>query len=417
MQAERDPGKKRSKWPKWTTRLIAYLVAVFIGFVAVSSCGSLDSAAPRRVRSDRVLPDDAWPGREPSRSVDITGSGKLPSDQGVFGQCRIFSLGPDVEDTTAEHLMLIAKASSGDRGELTGVFEGKGLATSSSSNFKVKLDGQNLLFAQVLPTGRKANGVLLFLGSIDALSSGERQALQVARDRGWNVVACTIGIDSTASENVTVSDNGAARLASRIDEHLCDRAYALEAMIKYLEVKRPDLLVGRRVVVGMSAGAIALPTAVARIGPVDAAVLIGGGENVARIVTNSPLLSGHTELVETVVDSSDPKHLVISKAACKDPNKRRKFVEQVLQESKLDPHHTASVLRGTPVLMLHAEYDRIVHAETGRALYESLQRPERWRYRTGHIGLTAIIPWKIGYVLDWVERNALARPAWNADCV
>jgi hypothetical protein len=180
--------------------------------------------------------------------------------------------------------------------------------------------------------------------------------LRIARDRGWNVVACTIGIDFTASEKVTVSDKGATRLASRIDDHLSDRAYALEAMIKYLEVERPEILVGPRVVVGMSAGAIALPAAVARIGPVDAAVLIGGGENVAQIITSSPLFNGHIELVETLVDNSDPMHLVISNTPCKNSNKRRKFIERVLQESKLDPHHTAAVLYGTPVLMLHAEY-------------------------------------------------------------
>ena len=361
MQAERDLKIERAHRPRWRKRigrLFAGLVVVLVVFVAVTSISSLDSAAQhsavqRRIHSDKVVPDEVWPARESSQTIDITRSGELPSDQGAFGQCRIFSLGPDVEDATAEHFMLVATAPSDNGGNLQGTFEGQGLATSSSSHFKVQLDGQNLLFAQVFPAGRQANGVLLYLGSIDVLSSGERTALRVACDRGWNVVACTIGIDFTASEKVAVSDEGATRLARRIDDHLSDRAYALEAMIKYLEVERPELLVGPRVVVGMSAGAIALPTAVARIGPVDAAVLIGGGENVAQIVTSSPLLSGHVELVETLVDDSDPKHLVIRNVSCKDPTKRRNFVEQVLQESKLDPHHTAAVLCGTPVLMMH----------------------------------------------------------------
>lgn len=411
MKAHRDLGKNITRWRKWIGRLFAFVVAILVAFVAVTSIGSLDSAAQRQLLSSKVVLDDAWPTREASPTVDITRSGKLPRDLGVFGQCRVFSLGLDVEDTTAEHFMLVTTASSDKGGKLLGTFEGEGLANSSSSHFKVQLDGQNLLFAQVIPAEREANGVLLFLGSIDVLSSGERTALRVARDRGWNVVACTIGIDFTASEKVTVNGKGATRLASRIDDHLSDRAYALEAMIKYLEAERPELLVGPRVVVGMSAGAIALPAAVARIGPVDAAVLIGGGENVAKIVTSSSLLSGHIELVETLVDDSDPQHLLISKVPCKDPNKRRKFIEQVLQETKLDPHHTAAGLCGTPVLMLHAEYDRIVRAETGQELYKSLQQPERWRYRTGHIGLTAIIPWKIGYVLDWIEKTARTRPA------
>lgn len=37
----------------------------------------------------------------------------------------------------------------------------------------------------------------------------------------------------------------------------------------------------------------------------------------------------------------------------------------------------------TPVLMIHAKYDKIVPATTGDALYLSMGKPERWSYRTG----------------------------------
>lgn len=84
---------------------------------------------------------DAWPARESSQTLDIIRSGELPSDHGTFGQCRIFSLGPDAEDVTAEHFMLVATASSDNGGQFHGTFEGQqGLANSSSSQFTLQLD-------------------------------------------------------------------------------------------------------------------------------------------------------------------------------------------------------------------------------------------------------------------------------------
>ena len=402
----------RSGWRKRVARLFAGLVVVLIAFVAVASISSVDLAAQPRFPSDKVVPDDAWPARDSWQALDNTGTGELLSDQGQFGQCRIFSQGADKEDANTNNFMLVTNAFSNKEREIK--LQGMSGAAFAGpwSHFELELVGQNLSFAQVIPaSGPKANGVLFYLGSIDVFSSGERAALRVASDRGWNVVACTIGMDFAASERVPVNDWGATNLANRIDNHLSDRACALEAMIQYLEVKRPEFFTGPRVIVGTSAGAIALPTVVAKVGAVDAAVLIGGGENVAQIVESSPLFSGHIDLVEEVVDRSNPKHTIVSTVLCKAPEKRRKFVEQVKQRSKLDPHRTAAVLHGTPVLMLQAEYDRIVSAQTGQALYESLQSPERWRYHTGHLGLIAIVPWKIGYVMDWIEKAVVEEPA------
>jgi hypothetical protein len=55
--------------------------------------------------------------------------------------------------------------------------------------------------------------------------------------------------------------------------------------------------------------------------------------------------------------------------------------------------------------MVQAKYDDNVPASAGQSMYESLGRPDRWQYRTGHIGLTLLMPWKIDYVLDWMEAQ------------
>jgi hypothetical protein len=155
----------------------------------------------------------------------------------------------------------------------------------------------------------------------------------------------------------------------------------------------------------MSAGAIALPTVVARIGHVDAAVVIGGGENVAEIIAGSPLFSQHIELVDIHCDMGQKGECNVKLLPCANPQKRAEFVAAVLRKSKIDPRHAAAALKGTPVLMVQAMYDDIVPASAGQSMYESLGRPERWQYRTGHIGLTLLMPWKIDYVLDWMAAR------------
>jgi pimeloyl-ACP methyl ester carboxylesterase len=257
-----------------------------------------------------------------------------------------------------------------------------------------------------MPATGRAIGTLLYLGSIDVNSAGETKMLQLARSRGWNVLACSIGLDYMAPEKIVVDDGGSTRLARRIDDHLADRAYAMEALLAYLQSHRSELLVGPRVIVGMSAGAIAVPTVVARIGPVDAAVVIGGGENVAEIIANSPLFSHHIELVDVRLEASPKGDRNVKLLPCENPQKRAEFVAAVLHKSKIDPRHVAAALQGTPVLMVQAKYDDIVPAAAGRSMYESLDRPERWQYRTGHIGLTLLMPWKIDYVLDWMTTHA-----------
>ncbi len=408
-QATTDPDTpkpKRSRW-RWFGRLAVSLLVALLAAVAIMGTATIDPAAASRKAAPWSLTDDAWPPREPPVAPRLTRRGDVPRDLGAYGHCQVFDFGPDTLDPAAANYMLVSKCEGGIKGSFWG-FDGPGW---DFTGIEVQCDGQNLLFAQVAPAVQRPVGTLLYLGSIDILSHGERAALRVARRRGWNVIACTVGLDAFAPTRIPVSDEGSDHLAFRIDYHLSDRAYAMESLLAHLQAEQPELLVGPRVLVGMSAGAIALPTVAAKVGPVDAAVLIGGGENVARILADSPLFRQNIELTRLHVDKTDPKNFVMSYVACTDTAKLHGFAERVLPKAKLDPHHTAAALSGTPVLMLHAQHDQIVPAASGEALYESLGRPERWRYRTGHLGLTLLTPWKIGGVLDWLAEQTLNKAA------
>lgn len=397
-----------SRWCKWASRLFASFLFLLAVTIAVMSVASVESPGPRQSSTHPAVVKDAdWPARESPAAPNITRTGPGPIDLGAYKCCRVLCVGKD-DEHGVESFLLVTTAAQVASAEQQGnvVLNGATSVGGEPSNYRLTLENQNLLFAQAMPATSRAIGTLLYLGSIDVNSDGEGKMLQLARDRGWNVLACSIGMDYMAPEKIVVDDGGSTRLASRIDNHLADRAYAMEALIAYLETHRPELLVGPRVIAGMSAGAIALPTVVARIGPVDAAVVIGGGENVAEIISGSPLFSQHIELVDVHCGVGQKGERNVELLPCTNLQKRAEFVAAVLRKSKIDPYYAAAALKGTPVLMVQAKYDDIVPAAAGRSMYESLDRPERWQYRTGHIGLTLLMPWKIEYVLDWMAAQA-----------
>ena len=83
--------------------------------------------------------------------------------------------------------------------------------------------------------------------------------------------------------------------------------------------------------------------------------------------------------------------------------------------TRLDALRTAPLLSKTPVLQLHAEWDTIVPAPTGDVLWDALGRPERWAYRTGHLGLFVFwLPRERHRLVEWVEQ-AISRVQSSVD--
>ena len=314
---------------------------------------------------------------------------------------------------------LLVTQLSDPKYKLKGEFDFVG---KDASEFHIHLENQIILLSLVMPTSRKdALGTLFYLASIDVLSEREMELLKIARDSGWHIVATTVDFTFSNPQRLFADERGAKQLAARIDFHLAERAYAVEAMIDFLEKNRPELLPGPRVLVGMSAGAIAVPTVAARIGSLDAAVLIAGGENVAEILLQSPMFREHTILQKrtSFKGTNDAGNKEFNAQIVTDVKERSAFAQRAFEKSKLDPSRTAASLSKTPVLMVHARYDKIVPAYTGDALYASLGKPERWSYRTGHLGLCVMLRWKIKPILEWLEHQTAGhktRLAADAAC-
>lgn len=188
-------------------------------------------------------------------------------------------------------------------------------------------------------------------------------------------------------------------IAAETDEALASNAYAVEAVLDYLNKERPDIAPKANhipvVIVGMSAGALAAPAAAVRVqDQIDAVVLVGGGADLFRISQESSLTDGGIE---------------VYRGRSRAPRSTREQIDAAyLKATRLDPYHTAPLLAGLPVLQVHAAWDGWVPEETGELLYQRLGRPDRMVFQGGHSTLFLFLPRHADEIMDWIE-HATAR--------
>ncbi|MFG0244956.1 MAG: alpha/beta hydrolase family protein [Phycisphaerales bacterium JB052] len=197
------------------------------------------------------------------------------------------------------------------------------------------------------------------------------------------------------------TDSVAKRIASSADQRIAECAYATRAAIDHA-FRQNDSLNDRPVVlVGMSGGAMALPSVYAYDPDrYDAAVLIAGGANFMRIMIES----NYRDWIDAITIDFDPLSDDLGNPA---PELIDTLCERYLEYAKLDAYHTAPMLQDTPVLILHANNDKAVPAETGELLYERLGRPERWTYPLGHELIFAGLPLQVPKIDRWLTEQLI----------
>ena len=194
-------------------------------------------------------------------------------------------------------------------------------------------------------------------------------------------------------------DKVAKRIASSADQRIAECAYATRAAIDHAFLQNDTLNDRPVVLVGMSGGAMALPSVYAYDPDrYDAAVLIAGGANFMRIMIES----NYRDWIDAITIDFDPLSDDLGDPA---PELIDTLCDRYLERSKLDAYHTAPLMANTPVLILHANNDKAVPAETGQLLYERLGRPERWTYPLGHELIFAGLPLQVPKIDRWLTEQ------------
>lgn len=194
----------------------------------------------------------------------------------------------------------------------------------------------------------------------------------------------------------------AIRAARVNDDRVAEAAYATKAAIDHIIALRPNLADKPVILVGMSGGAMLLPTIYAYAPEhYDGAVLIAGGVDFIRIA----IQSNYKSWIDAIVfdfKPSDP-----SNTGSPTPDQLETLSRHYLSTSQLDAYHTATEMSTIPVLMLHASADKAVPASTGRLLYQQLGEPERWSYPLGHELIFAGLPTQVSRIDRWITKHVL----------
>ena len=343
-----------------------------------------------------------WPRRlSPTKPSYVVKQGAPPSDEGNFVNCRIFKAG-EVKDGMALFVTSRRQFPIEPRDEpftLTVADEVEDrIVELNTEHHRV-----TLAVVRRAKT-KKPRGLVIYLASIMLISDEEKAFIRKLQKRGWNVAAITPSIDLFAKDRWEQEwkedklNQHASLMAYEIDNYLAETAYATESVLAYLKKHNTGWVQGPRVVVGASAGALATPALLKRIGGADAVVYIGGGANVPEIVLESSINIYRPKIqVAKGVSPSERKELQ-AKALTR-------LKELALERSRIDPLKLAPTLPHIPTLMLTGEVDRIVPAHTGDLLYNALGRPERWRYPVGHIILFLGLPLQADRIVDWMDHE------------
>lgn len=219
------------------------------------------------------------------------------------------------------------------------------------------------------------------------------------RAKGWAVLRM-LAQPSRFTERVdfAVNANDIEGSAKQIGRVLQDRgaecAYSVQAAMLQVLQERPDLANSPRVALGMSGGAMVLPTVVAREPAAYAgAITIAGGCDYLRIAIDSNYASW-IDALHFTWNVPDPTAAQVDR-----------LVAAYRADAPLDPISTAGTLVGKPVLMVHGETDRAVPARCGEELWQLMGRPERWLINGGHEWVFLSMPYHLNKMIDWMDAN------------
>jgi pimeloyl-ACP methyl ester carboxylesterase len=202
------------------------------------------------------------------------------------------------------------------------------------------------------------------------------------------------------AEIAAAVEAGAQLAAAEYDDAIGQYVLAHEAALEFVRKHYPQIPTHPLVLIGCSFGSLMTPALATRLGSqVDACVLVGSGSNFLRIAG------------EAWQDYFYSRARTGRGDDLKMPARRReRMYEAYLESATLDPFHTAVALRSVPTLMLHANWDGIVPAKTGEALWEQAGRPERWTGSFGHIFMFFELSRQAKEIVAWVEAHAATRP-------
>ncbi len=212
-------------------------------------------------------------------------------------------------------------------------------------------------------------------------------------------------------------------VAKTLTDRAAECAYAVQAALLHAKDTTPELRDVPVTLVGLSGGAMVLPTVVARNpAAFDGAVLIAGGADFLQVA----LESNYKDMVDALhfvwfpnkpakpepaarPDGRTAPSLGMMRADEKPPAALlARFVELYHAAAPLDNVSTASSLKGLRTLFILATADKAVPYKRGVQLWEAAGKPDRYLTSGGHELLFLFLPNSFGVIINWIEAGERA---------
>lgn len=189
-------------------------------------------------------------------------------------------------------------------------------------------------------------------------------------------------------------DASARAVAEVLQNRVGEAAFAVDAALDHVSDRMPELSELPRAAIGMSGGAMILPTVLA-LDPGDwsGAIMIAGGANFWAVHDRSnyaPFIGAFQQRWVGLEENEANRAL---------------FSAAYLDAAPIDSFHAARAVSGIPWLVFQGEFDRAVPAELGELVWEQLGRPERWTAPVGHELLFLFLPNRYGDMVAWLDRT------------
>ncbi len=249
---------------------------------------------------------------------------------------------------------------------------------------------------------RDPRGVVLVVPGMFGTPETVAEAMvQTLRHAGWHVLRMLTQPSRFTERRVFTIDPNAdpdpsAREAAHIlGDRAAECAFAVQAAFAHVERADPRLAALPRAAIGMSGGAMAMPTILA-LEPerYSACVLVAGGADFWAVAA----LSNYADWIDAVrvewIGGPPPRAAI------------DRFAEAYRAVAPLDNVNTASVASSIQTLMIHGTRDRAVPSDLGDLLWERLGRPERWSAPMGHEMLFFVyLPRRSADMVAWLDRT------------
>lgn len=242
-----------------------------------------------------------------------------------------------------------------------------------------------------------------FVGAMESVLSSFarfRIRLQDLPDDPKERVALILGVSIKGIRDrvtkISVYRNAASAgesLGKEITADVIESASGAEPVLAWLEQQQPDLRSRPLIVVGCSGGVpAAMAFASRHVDRLAGLIIVGGFEDFEQLLARTDLNDG-----EPTIAWRDDTPL---------PEQQRQFTEAFQTNCTVDPGRLARAIPSDRVLMIQGRFDTLVPTDLSDRLWESLGRPERWKFFGGHRLLFFRLSAYSRDLADWAETRA-----------